>query len=140
MGYCCNSRAVRTSEGISFPIIWAIAGFPVGLSVMERRMFLSRVEVAWTRKYSVKLRSAPPYLAMSRQNGRSVTSCIGASARIGVGEAGLISNFSPCSNGVVCLHVCIFRDSPTRSYQYQLDAEACLASSVGCHFREGLEW
>src|SRR5690606_38190497 len=68
---------------MSFPIICATAGRPVGLWVMDWRIHFSGRESACTRKYSVKYTSGPPRAAISRQNARSVTSCIGASAKSG---------------------------------------------------------
>jgi hypothetical protein len=65
------------------PIICAITGRPVGFSVIDRRICGCSFESAWTRKYSVKYKSAPPYRVIKPMKGKSVTSCIGASASTG---------------------------------------------------------
>jgi hypothetical protein len=51
---CSNSSfAVRTRASISWPIIWAKIGRPVGFSSMERRIHAFGRDSGWTRKYSV---------------------------------------------------------------------------------------
>ena len=45
IGYCCSSRAVRTSAGMSLPIICAMTGRSVGFPVIDFRIHFSRFEV-----------------------------------------------------------------------------------------------
>jgi hypothetical protein len=53
-GSCWRNFAVRTSDGMSLPIIWAITGRPVVFFTMSSTIHFSGVEVEWTRRYSVQ--------------------------------------------------------------------------------------
>ena len=93
-GYCCNSRAVRTSDGMSLPIICAMTGRPVGFSVMDLRMFLSSCEVGVNAEIFGEINVRAAVIPHQGQNGRSVTSCIGASARMGAEPASIAPKVS----------------------------------------------
>ncbi len=54
IGSCWSTFAVRTSAGMSLPIICATTGRPVVFVVMSSRIRRSGVDEALTRKYSVQ--------------------------------------------------------------------------------------
>jgi hypothetical protein len=55
-----EARAVRTSAGMSLPIICATIGRPVGFSSIERRMNLLRLRVAMHPEVFRVVNVAPP--------------------------------------------------------------------------------